>query len=50
MNNNINLFTTEELQEVRIEDYRGCWGEIDRLTHNDTTYALFEHNTYGDET
>ena len=50
MNNNINLFTTKELQEVRIEDYRGCWGEIDRLTHNNTTYALFEHNTYGDET
>ena len=50
MNNNINLFTTEELQEVHIEDYRGYWGEIDRLTHNNTTYVLFEHNTYGDET
>lgn len=50
MNNDNNLFTTEELQEVCIEDYYGYWGEIDRLTHNNTTYALFEHNVYGDET
>ena len=42
MNNNINLFTTEELQEVRIEDYRGYWGEVVDETFDGLVQCLYD--------
>lgn len=38
-----------ELDNIKIEGRIGTWYEIDRLTHNEETYVLFESEDFGDE-